>query len=326
MNAPETRLTVIVLGRRYELSGVEDAEHYQRVGDLVNRYAQEAAAVSGRNDPEGAAVFAALRLADEYMRAQAEADRLRSHLEKAQDASASREDPEDAPHGDTEEEGPESQSAEDREQGFIQESVTGNEHLMQSYGPRPHRRASGKSSAISEDGVRRYTRNAFIQEQLTGDMEFMAEFNPSGLIDDEAALLRMSAPGKVLYPEIQESVTGRSDTIEGYDVATGIASSADSAESAGSYYDFIHDSTAGMNDYITSFRDRSVRLRYAAGLVPGKNGNNGHARDGEGEAAGNAPGAGVNAANEAARFGKNLGKNIKLVPAADAVKRISQLD
>lgn len=80
----ETRLTVTVLGRKYELSGGEDEGHYRRVGEVVNRYIEEAALAAGKGAPEEAAVFAALRLADECLRAQAEADRLRWAREDAQ--------------------------------------------------------------------------------------------------------------------------------------------------------------------------------------------------------------------------------------------------
>lgn len=79
-----TTVTVQVAGKSYQLSGIEEKEHFQRLADLTNRRISE---ITGQNPSlsnEACAVAACFSLADELIKAQALAARLRAQLEEKQ--------------------------------------------------------------------------------------------------------------------------------------------------------------------------------------------------------------------------------------------------
>lgn len=73
--------TVKVAGKDYQLSGSEEPSYFNHLAALCDRRIEEAALMNPDLDREGAAVAAALSLADEYVRAKGEADRLRQQLD-----------------------------------------------------------------------------------------------------------------------------------------------------------------------------------------------------------------------------------------------------
>ena len=73
--------TVIVAGKSYQLSGSEEPAYFNHLATLCDRRIEESALMNPDLDREGAAVAAALSLADEFVRARQEADRLRQQLE-----------------------------------------------------------------------------------------------------------------------------------------------------------------------------------------------------------------------------------------------------
>jgi cell division protein ZapA (FtsZ GTPase activity inhibitor) len=73
--------TVKVAGKSYQLSGGEEPAYFTHLAEMCNRRIEEASLMNKDLDREGTAVAAALSLADEYVRAKGEANRLRRQLE-----------------------------------------------------------------------------------------------------------------------------------------------------------------------------------------------------------------------------------------------------
>lgn len=80
------RVTVAVSGKSYELSGLDSPEHYRHLAEVINRRILETARQNPRLDREGAAVAAALSMADELVKCQCTLSRLRRQLEEARGA------------------------------------------------------------------------------------------------------------------------------------------------------------------------------------------------------------------------------------------------
>lgn len=85
-----TTVTVQVAGKSYQLSGLEDESHFTGIARLADRRIRETAMANPGLNPEACAVAAALSLADELIKAQSLASRLRATLEGLQ---------QQAPHG-----------------------------------------------------------------------------------------------------------------------------------------------------------------------------------------------------------------------------------
>ncbi len=75
-------ITVLVAGRSYQLSGAEEPSYFASVAQLADRRIRETAQQNPSLNPEGAAVAAALSLADELIKAQEINARLRRQLEE----------------------------------------------------------------------------------------------------------------------------------------------------------------------------------------------------------------------------------------------------
>jgi len=80
------RATVTVSGKSYELSGLDSEEHYRHVAEVTDRRIAETARQNPRLDREGAAVAAALSLADELVKSRHTLSRLRRQLEETRGA------------------------------------------------------------------------------------------------------------------------------------------------------------------------------------------------------------------------------------------------
>lgn len=83
-----TTVTVTVAGKNYQLSGTEEAAHFQRLAQLTDRRIKEVAGNNNSLGAEACAVAAALSLADELVKAQALNVRIRAQLEELQDKNA----------------------------------------------------------------------------------------------------------------------------------------------------------------------------------------------------------------------------------------------
>lgn len=79
-----TSVTVLVAGKSYQLSGLEDEAHFAAIARLADRRIKETAAANPALNAEASAVAAALSLADELIKAQSLASRLRTQLEEMQ--------------------------------------------------------------------------------------------------------------------------------------------------------------------------------------------------------------------------------------------------
>lgn len=79
-----TTLTVQVAGKTYQLTGLEEKEHFVLLADTVNRRISETAGQNPSLNAEACAVAACLSLADELIKAQTLATRLRKQLEEKQ--------------------------------------------------------------------------------------------------------------------------------------------------------------------------------------------------------------------------------------------------
>lgn len=76
-----TTVTVQVAGKSYQLSGAEEAAYFQRLADIADRRIRETALQNPSLDQEACAVATALSLADELVKAQQLANKLRHELE-----------------------------------------------------------------------------------------------------------------------------------------------------------------------------------------------------------------------------------------------------
>lgn len=79
-----TTVRVQVAGKNYQLAGVEDEEHIAAVARLADRRIRETSSADPSLGAEASAVAAALSLADDLIKAQSLATRLRAELETIQ--------------------------------------------------------------------------------------------------------------------------------------------------------------------------------------------------------------------------------------------------
>ena len=77
-------VTVQVAGKSYQLTGIEEKEHFELLADMTNRRINETARQNPSLNAEACAVAACFSLADELIKAQALATRLRRQLEDQQ--------------------------------------------------------------------------------------------------------------------------------------------------------------------------------------------------------------------------------------------------
>lgn len=75
-------VTVQVAGKSYQLTGLDEKEHFTLLADVVNRRISETASQNPSLNAEACAVAACLSLADELIKAQALAARLRKQLDE----------------------------------------------------------------------------------------------------------------------------------------------------------------------------------------------------------------------------------------------------
>lgn len=75
-------VTVQVAGKSYQLTGLDEKEHFTLLADVVNRRINETASQNPSLNAEACAVAACLSLADELIKAQALAARLRRQLDE----------------------------------------------------------------------------------------------------------------------------------------------------------------------------------------------------------------------------------------------------
>ena len=75
-------VTVQVAGKSYQLTGLDEKEHFTLLADAVNRRISETASQNPSLNTEACAVAACLSLADELIKAQALAARLRRQLDE----------------------------------------------------------------------------------------------------------------------------------------------------------------------------------------------------------------------------------------------------
>ncbi len=81
------QITVTVAGKSYGLSGAEDPSYFSHVAGMTDRRIREVSQQNPTLNAEGAAVAAALSLADELVKSQEIVTRLRRQLEeKGEDA------------------------------------------------------------------------------------------------------------------------------------------------------------------------------------------------------------------------------------------------
>jgi len=83
-----TTQTVQVAGKSFQLSGMEEPGHYHRLAEMTDRRIRETAAQNPGLNAEACAVAAALSLADELVKAQTMAARLREQLENIRKGAA----------------------------------------------------------------------------------------------------------------------------------------------------------------------------------------------------------------------------------------------
>lgn len=83
-----TTQTVQVAGKSFQLSGMEEPGHYHRLAEMTDRRIRETAAQNPGLNAEACAVAAALSLADELVKAQTMAARLREELESIRKGAA----------------------------------------------------------------------------------------------------------------------------------------------------------------------------------------------------------------------------------------------
>ncbi len=83
-----TTQTVQVAGKSFQLSGMEEPGHYHRLAEMTDRRIRETAAQNPGLNAEACAVAAALSLADELVKAQTMAARLREQLESIRKGAA----------------------------------------------------------------------------------------------------------------------------------------------------------------------------------------------------------------------------------------------
>ena len=83
-----TTQTVQVAGKSFQLSGMEEPGHYHRLAEMTDRRIRETAAQNPSLNAEACAVAAALSLADELVKAQTMAARLREELESIHKGAA----------------------------------------------------------------------------------------------------------------------------------------------------------------------------------------------------------------------------------------------
>jgi len=74
-------VTVKVAGKNYQLSGMEEAAHFERLAEMTDRRIRETTLQNPALGDEACAVAAALSLADELVKAQQVASLLRKQLE-----------------------------------------------------------------------------------------------------------------------------------------------------------------------------------------------------------------------------------------------------
>ncbi len=79
-----TTVTVTVAGKSYQLSGLEEKEHFTHLAEMTNRRIREVAGQNPSLSAEACAVAACFSLADELIKAQALSERLRQELETKQ--------------------------------------------------------------------------------------------------------------------------------------------------------------------------------------------------------------------------------------------------
>ncbi len=79
-----TTVKVQVAGKSYQLSGTEEPEHFHHLAQMTDRRVMETALQNPDLGSEACAVAAALSLADELVKAQKVASRLRTQLEELQ--------------------------------------------------------------------------------------------------------------------------------------------------------------------------------------------------------------------------------------------------
>ncbi|MDI9520692.1 MAG: cell division protein ZapA [Bacillota bacterium] len=75
-------VTVQVAGKSYQLTGFDEKEHFTLLADVVNRRISETASQNPSLNAEACAVAVCLSLADELIKAQALAARLRRQLDE----------------------------------------------------------------------------------------------------------------------------------------------------------------------------------------------------------------------------------------------------
>jgi cell division protein ZapA (FtsZ GTPase activity inhibitor) len=83
-----TTQTVQVAGKSFQLSGMEEPGHYHRLAEMTDRRIRETAAQNPGLNAEACAVATALSLADELVKAQTMAARLREELESIRKGAA----------------------------------------------------------------------------------------------------------------------------------------------------------------------------------------------------------------------------------------------
>ena len=75
-------ITVLVAGKSYQLSGAEEPSYFSHIAEMTDRRIRETSQQNPSLSPEGAAVAAALSLADELVKSPEVAARLRRQLEE----------------------------------------------------------------------------------------------------------------------------------------------------------------------------------------------------------------------------------------------------
>lgn len=81
MKPEAVTVTVKVAGKNYQLSGMEEAAHFEHLAEMTDRRIRETAFQNPALGDEACAVAAALSLADELVKAQQVASLLRQQLE-----------------------------------------------------------------------------------------------------------------------------------------------------------------------------------------------------------------------------------------------------
>lgn len=81
-------VTVRVGGKSYQLSGMENTEHFHQLASFTDRRIGEVSLQNPGLNAEACAVAAALSIADELFKSQQMAARLRAQIENAQETNA----------------------------------------------------------------------------------------------------------------------------------------------------------------------------------------------------------------------------------------------